>query len=601
MKAIRHKKCIVCLSVSITLSGRHMPSRGGFVCNPCAQLPRGECPPFLPTWEDPETHTVHYHVPSELQHLSEGEKLLIQIISPYVPLQHLRKGSFGCHGHVCSFVKDVQSVCTELPRKQVEAVKVIRHFKNDNGQLESKAFLIRKTKVLRALVWLCKHHPDYRDTVTINEANLDWMNGKEERELDVDIVLDDDDGTVADTQRDGSVHRSYGVLHNFHQDCDPKKKDDHITTGISDAMSQQRASARGTHDDSPTTMSFPYVSPDPVNEYQENLGLFRKAFPWLFPGGRGDITSREHYGSNLTIDKWMQHLLLYYDGRFARDKIWCFFALNVAQRRQNQKQGAYFVDGFFENGPKTLEDIQHEILEGNTKWASKIAYFGSRIRGSASYWRERRSEVYSWINHHIEKGNGAPSYFMTLSCAEYHWPDIKRLLQERYDLAGEGIPDITSPKGMSTYINEFTVVIQEYFQLRVKTWLETVAKDTFGINHYWLRFEFAPGRGQIHAHLLATTNIMKDVRAYVHDIQMGRSKFGHIDKPDRLCGYVLEAWARDNLGMTATSIPTGKDKPSVPARKVRQDNSACFSFPFVLMTALVDVSSDEKSSRGTSG
>jgi hypothetical protein len=153
---------------------------------------------------------------------------------------------------------------------------------------------------------------------------------------------------------------------------------------------------------------------------------------------------------------------------------------------------------------------------------------------------------------------------------------------------------------MSTYINDFTVVIQEYFQLRIKNWLETVAKDTFGIKHYWLRFEFAPGRGQIHAHLLATTNIMDNVRKYVHEIQMGKSRFGHIHKPDRLCGYVLEAWARDNLGMTATSIPTGKDNPSVPTGKVRRHNSAPFSFLFVLINSLVDVLSEQKSSRATS-
>jgi hypothetical protein len=46
-------------------------------------------------------------------------------------------------------------------------------------------------------------------------------------------------------------------------------------------------------------------------------------------------------------------------------------------------------------------------------------------------------------------------------------------------------------------------VIQEYFQLRTEAWLETVGKDVFGIKHYWVRYEFAPGRGQIHAHLLA--------------------------------------------------------------------------------------------------
>ena len=115
---------------------------------------------------------------------------------------------------------------------------------------------------------------------------------------------------------------------------------------------------------------------------------------------------------------------IYRDVRFAKDKIWCFFALNIAQRRQNQKQGGYFVNGFFENGPKTLDEVKQGIENGNLNWINRITYFGSRIKGSASYWRERRSALYTWINHHIQKGHGAPSYFITFSCAEYHWPDV---------------------------------------------------------------------------------------------------------------------------------------------------------------------------------
>ena len=31
-------------------------------------------------------------------------------------------------------------------------------------------------------------------------------------------------------------------------------------------------------------MPWPYVSPEPVSEYDEDANLFPKAFPWLFPG-----------------------------------------------------------------------------------------------------------------------------------------------------------------------------------------------------------------------------------------------------------------------------------------------------------------------------
>ena len=59
-----------------------------------------------------------------------------------------------------------------------------------------------------------------------------------------------------------------------------------------------------------------------------------------------------------------------------------------------------------------------------------------------------------------------------------------------------------------------TIVIQEYFQERVRKWPATVGKHVFKIKHYWLRYEFAPIRGQIHCHMLAITeNSLKQMRS----------------------------------------------------------------------------------------
>jgi hypothetical protein len=52
-------------------------------------------------------------------------------------------------------------------------------------------------------------------------------------------------------------------------------------------------------------------------------------------------------------------------------------------------------------------------------------------------------------------------------------------------------------------VNDYSIVIQEYFQDRVTDFLENYAKQVFLIEHYFARFEFAKSRGQIHVHLLA--------------------------------------------------------------------------------------------------
>lgn len=59
------------------------------------------------------------------------------------------------------------------------------------------------------------------------------------------------------------------------------------------------------------------------------------------------------------------------------------------------------------------------------------------------------------------------------------------------------------------------------------------------LEFYWGRVEFAPGRGQIHCHLLA---IMKD-KAYLqrfYDAKMDEEKV-----------KVMESYAMENLGMSA--------------------------------------------------
>ena len=71
----------------------------------------------MPVWTDSE-NVIQYSVPDELSCLREGERLLIQQISVYVPLHHLMYGQIGARGHIVSFPQDIASVCDTLPRLQ---------------------------------------------------------------------------------------------------------------------------------------------------------------------------------------------------------------------------------------------------------------------------------------------------------------------------------------------------------------------------------------------------------------------------------------------------------------------------------------------------
>lgn len=253
-------------------------------------------------------------------------------------------------------------------------------------------------------------------------------------------------------------------------------------------------------------MEWPYASDIAKSEYDGTINLFPKAFPWLFPGGVGDVLAYKNIP--MEADVWAETLLYYYDGRFAKDTFWTFYALNYVERKRNQKRGSFFVNSFSNEKEKPLEEIIKEIRKGHTTWLDKITYFSAGVKGSSQYWRARRNEVYTWISHHVDMGHGPPNFFITFSCAEYWWDDIRRLIQDRLKCAGLEPPAFTELTKVRI-INEYTLVVQEYFQKRVQEWMETVGKKVFKIKHYWGRFEFAPSRGQIHLHLLAIADFLQ--------------------------------------------------------------------------------------------
>lgn len=102
---------------------------------------------------------------------------------------------------------------------------------------------------------------------------------------------------------------------------------------------------------------------------------------------------------------------------------------------------------------------------------------------------------------------------MTFSCAEYWWNDLRKFLIKRCkntlddDLAHllEHGTEKEQKVAQGKLVDKYSYCVQQFFQIRMDNWLETVGKNVFKIKHYYLRFEFAKGRGQIHAHMLAIT------------------------------------------------------------------------------------------------
>ena len=568
MTNIHHEICSACNECSLNLT---VNQRG--ICPRCADKRSSsnytEENVMIPIWIDDEG-VKRRDVPVELECLTIAEKLLIQRVSPLIPIHHIKNGTLGIKGHVCSFMQNIDELASSLPKlpKEVKAIRMIRTHEGLDGLPTTTTYVVNRRRVMNALHWLVRYHTDYKQAyekgdLTIDEANLDWIPAdQEESDLSsVTEIIRTDENEGVDMEAESGVSMTQCVdphVDNQEEECSgfSCRENTTFTNESQEAMIKSLKEAASDRNDV-SVLDWPQTSyPDAISEYS-NVRIFTNAFPWLFPGGVADFRDMDRE-ADIDASNWARHLLRQSDGRFQRDKLWCFFAYNYSQRHRNNDDGKYFVNTHIYDPPKSLDELKEQLESGDSSFVSKLIFYSKRVRGSDSFWRAERAKLYTWISHHIEAGNGPPDLFMTLPCSEYFWPDMLRLLEERIWIAegqntvhgtrcyrdGRKIDLTNNRTDRNKAINDYALVIQQFFIKRAEDFLNTVGKEVFGIEHYWGRIEFAKGRGQIHLHLLAILNkkITKDLQDELND--GGRS---HADQ-SKLVGD----WAERIFGMTSS-------------------------------------------------
>jgi hypothetical protein len=541
---------------------------------------------MLPIWID-ENGTKRFDQPEELQNLTLGEKLCIQKISCLMPVVHIKNGRLGIRGSTVMFENDIRNMVNSLPRTNVNVLNVLKNFtdeKNGCGSKQQVSFKIRRKKVLRALRFLVKHHPAYA-TVEINEQNLDWMQGKEEADLTAqNVTIYKKRNKTNERKRDETetVSKKQTNLFNIENTAIPSvhQADNMVCTEIPQPVGM--ALERATHNPDKTQkdlideikqkmqnekrevpyFDFPTISEAPVDEYNTPM-MFATCYPWLFPSGRGDVAHNCSGNISKTL-KWTRLLLRFHDGRFMREPIFTFHLLNFVQRHINNKEALTYIKSYIGDKNMTIEDVKDQVAREDYTFVNKLqSFMGSRIRGSDSWWRCRRHEVDTWISHHLEQGHGPPTLFMTFSCAEYWWSDLQKIIYERCkgtedeDLAEIMLTSEDEKKKKAAkfkLMEMYSAVVQEFFQHRMDNWLETIGKDIFNISHYYLRFEFAKGRGQIHAHMMAITSDYQFIQGYYDKT---------ISQDNIQATKIYSDYSRQNLALTAELPTINNDEPKV--------------------------------------
>jgi hypothetical protein len=293
-----------------------------------------------------------------------AEKMLIQLDSPFIALQHIKNGTFGMTGHVCSFEQDVKEFINTLPRHRqdvtmLKVLKVIREEFGANSKINNsdviETFKVRKAHVGRALRWLVQYNEEYKH-IEIDMSALDWLEGDvgtmDALNIEVpDITtrederastkLDDPGPNPAFTrtvEMEGSSIKTFGYIDDSAR-ADISPQDRIIHNEILQEINKEIDRSKTNKE---ISVRWPNSGPVPINEYSARR-LFARAYPWLFPGGIGNV---KDFPGNAPAKVWGKNMLYYEDGRFTKDKFFCFFALNYIIRQRNASSGNWFIKDF---------------------------------------------------------------------------------------------------------------------------------------------------------------------------------------------------------------------------------------------------------------
>ncbi|KAL7297052.1 hypothetical protein TKK_0009478 [Trichogramma kaykai] len=333
-------------------------------------------------------------IPAELQDLTYIEQMLISRVHPVVSLYRVNGGQYAYSGSVINFTQNIHEYIDTLPMNVEELTSTIL-FNRDTAHGVAQ-FRVRSDKVLRALLWLKRHNIYYKD-ISISYDNLDKLPS---------------DGQIVSMLKNMNIVESIETL-----DSDASSElDDHYIINLQSTDQEQYINKE-------LELPYPTCETKSLNEF-ESEGYIACAFPVLFPYGTCDfLQSRIH---SITCLNYFKFLMCYKDGRFAKDPRFRYFALNTILRHNAITQSNLYVKKFKLSDLTVLE--LRDLIKNDSSKLTNIMVHCARIKSTKSYWSRRYRELTNMVDQ-----IGKPTIFFTLSAADYHWPDLFRLLAPSTD------------------------------------------------------------------------------------------------------------------------------------------------------------------------
>ncbi|KAK3909767.1 Protein pelota-like protein [Frankliniella fusca] len=167
-----------------------------------------------------------------------------------------------------------------------------------------------------------------------------------------------------------------------------------------------------------TVLEWPSIDNNPVDEFKTIY--IALAFPCLFPNGKADMNSPRDYPVKPL--NYFRHLMNYKDGRFAQHPRFRYFALNSLMIWPALTEGNMFIKRHTEFTDMAVPELKEQIRR-DPNILKKMMLHSSNSRGTRGYWYARGKELLAMVEQ-----LRLPTLFFTLSAADFHWPDLYKVL-----------------------------------------------------------------------------------------------------------------------------------------------------------------------------
>lgn len=411
-------------------------------------------------------------VPTELQNLTLIEQMLIAQVHPVVQFYRIQNAQTGYKGNVISFFQDITETYSELPLLPEQVAKVLMFTKNTpNGEIHFQA---NREKIMNALIYLKRHNGYYKD-INISADNAATIPADGDmvpvlRQYAIDVPESGSESTTSKGPPETTQNPKEAQNPEKAPTPEAVENDEIVEetfVPLITAIDQQKQ----IHDQ--LALPYPVQANKPIDEFVTE-GYIAKAFPCLFPSGRGDFLHPRN--TKISFKEYVEYLLQYPDRRFIKDKRFCYFSMNTLLRHQALTCSGIAVKKSALDGD-TVKDIR-EKMENNPNFLRNVMAYASKLRSTNQYWHQRCGELLDMV-----KQLGCPTIFFTLSAADYHWPDLFRLLLDDDALD----PDNLTEKERRDLMHDNPDIVAYFLQQRCQLFRKYILDPIYGVVDSWNR------------------------------------------------------------------------------------------------------------------